>query len=116
MKQAALFDTINPTMERDRILDQVAAKAGEDFCERASAFVLAYLVNHPSGCHGEEITDACKAAGIRPDDDRAFGPVYMQLSRAGAIVKVGYAPRKKGHSTGGGNLWALGDRKASSAA
>ena len=46
---------------------------------------------------GENITDACKAAGIVPHEDRAFGPVYLALARQGAIVRVGYMARRRGH-------------------
>ena len=76
------------------------------FSERAQAFVLAYLAEHGKAS-GEDLTDACKAAGIKPAEDRAFGSVYSALSRRKQIVCVGYCDREKGHGTGGGKRWSL---------
>lgn len=57
---------------------------------------------------GEDITDACKAEGIKPPkDDRAFGPVYMALAKQGRIVKDGNVKRRKGHACHGGIIWKL---------
>jgi hypothetical protein len=104
-KPLPLFDDL---AARDDAMDQVEQAAGEDFAERAADFVVDYLTEHGAS-PGEAVTDACKAAGIVPHDDRAFGPVYMRLSRAGRIVKVGTCPRTKGHYTAGGNVWAMVD-------
>lgn len=90
--------------ERDAALAQVEKNAGRAFAERARAFVVDYLDRH-AAASGEVITEACKRAGIRPHDDRAFGPVYMALSRAGLIEKCGSAIRKRGHGCAGGNVW-----------
>lgn len=93
--------------ERDAALQQVAANAGERFLERAKTFVLRYLSKHAQAS-GEEITLACKAAGIVPvNTDRAFGAVYRSLSVAGRIEVCGEAIRTRGHGTRGGNLWKL---------
>lgn len=92
--------------QRDKALDQVQRNAGEIFRSRARGFVLAYLRHHgPSA--GEEVTDACKLAGIAPHDDRAFGAVYIALARAGFIEKCGSCIRRKGHGTAGGNVWRI---------
>lgn len=101
-----LFDAVS---ERDVALRQVTAAAERSdimFLERARKFVLFYL-RRCGEASSEEITDAAKASGIRPPDDRAFGPVYLSLSRRGLIVKAGFCTRKKGHLTSGGNLWRL---------
>lgn len=91
---------------RDIKIAQVSKNAGEDFGERARAFVLAFLREHgPSS--GEAITDACKVHGIVPHDDRAFGGCFMSLSKRGMIVKAGLCQRVKGHATSGGNIWAI---------
>lgn len=90
---------------RDIAMAEVEQSAGAVFAEQAKAFVIDYLTQHPNGAHGEDITDACKNAGIIPHDDRAFGPVYMRLSRMGLIQKIAHAPRAKGHATSGGNIW-----------
>lgn len=104
MSQPSLFDW---QAARDAALAQVSENAEEHapgFAERAQAFVLDYLrQNGPAS--GEAVTDACKAAGIVPHDDRAFGSVYMALSRRGLIRKVGHAMRRKGHGCAGGNIW-----------
>lgn len=92
--------------ERDAALAQVERNAGKAFAELARAFVLDYLERQVQAS-GEAITEACKRAGIRPHDDRAFGPVYMALSRAGKIEKCGSAIRQRGHGCAGGNLWRL---------
>lgn len=85
---------------------RVEENAGEPFAVRARQFVINYLRRHGAS-PGEDITDACKQEGIRPHDDRAFGPVYNKLSRDGIIEKCGEAKRRKGHGTTGGNVWKL---------
>ena len=77
-----------------------------DFKDRAAKFVLIYLAAHGVSS-GELITDACKLSGIRPPDDRAFGPVYASLARANQIECAGFVARRKGHGTSGGRLWRL---------
>lgn len=89
----------------DRAADR-AERQDDGFRERAAAFVLAYLAQHGISS-GELITDAAKLAGIRPPDDRAFGPVYAALARRQQIVAAGFCARLKGHGTAGGRLWRL---------
>jgi hypothetical protein len=81
-------------------------EASPGFAELAREFILAYLAGSPP-TSAEDLSDACLAAGIRPHDLRAFGPVVQSLARAGKIVKAGACPRRRGHGTAGGNLWAL---------
>jgi hypothetical protein len=93
-------------LERDEAMRNIIAFAGKRFREKAERFTLEYL----AGCESassETITDAARKSGIIPHDDRAFGPVYFSLSRAGKIVKAGVCARKKGHGTSGGTLWRL---------
>ena len=95
--------------DRDRALARVSQHAEDahpGFLERARAFIVAYLQEH-GPTPGEVLTLACKAAGIRSHDDRAFGAVYLGLARAGRIKKVGTVPRMRGHKTAGGNVWDL---------
>ena len=92
--------------DRDQAMASVSDNAGADFNEAACAFITAYLLSRGATA-GEDLTDACKRSGIVPHDDRAFGPVYMRLSREGVIEKAGYVPRRKGHGTGGGSVWRL---------
>lgn len=115
MTQPALFDlpTSSPRQAvnrlRDAALRQVEANAEaarKHFSADAAAFVRSYL----AACgptSGEQLTEACKAAGIVPHDDRSFGPILMKLSRQGVIKKVGTCQRVRGHNTAGGNLWSL---------
>jgi len=118
MQTPGLFDWMSATVTppcpsvnqlRDdamrRALDAAEAKR-RGFRDAATAFVVGHLrTNGPTS--GEVLTDLCKAAGIRPDDDRAFGAVYMSLARRGTIQKVGTVNRLKGHNTAGGNVWGL---------
>lgn len=78
------------------------------FQEAASRFVVGYLETH-GPTSGEALTEACKAAGTAPHDDRAFGPVYARLIKSGAIEKVGTARRMRGHNTAGGSIYARED-------
>lgn len=92
-----------------RALDK-AQRADNTFAERAKAFMLEHLKNF-GDTSGEDLTDACKAAGIRPqNDDRAFGGVFLSLSNPSAprirCIRSDL-PRKYGHGTSGGRLWGL---------
>jgi hypothetical protein len=83
-----------------------AESAGPAFLSRAQNYVVLHLRKH-GPTSSEMLTDACKAAGIRTAEDRAFGAVYAALSRAGLIEKAGDCKRAKGHGTAGGILWRL---------
>lgn len=96
--------------ERDAAIEQVSKTAGEAFREEAKRFVVWYLRYH-GPAPGETITDACKQAGIVPHDDKAFGSVYLSLSKRGIIHKTGTCLRRKGHATSGGNVWGLTERE-----
>lgn len=90
-----------------KALDAKTARLSADFRERASAFILAYLAAN-GATSGEALTDACKAAGIRPPagkDDRLFGPVFNGLSQERRIRQCGSTVRLKGHGTSGGRVW-----------
>lgn len=102
MKSPSLWDALE---QRDAAVAQVSANAGGDFSARAAEFVVDHLRLGPAA--GEDITDACKAAGIVPHDDRAFGAVYLKLQRAGKIEKCGTVARRRGHGTSGGSIWRL---------
>lgn len=96
--------------ERDRMIAAVARKAQQRrarFVAEACVFVLSYLAASPGPVSGETLTLACKATGIVPHDDRAFGAVYMRLSRTGKIHRAGAVRRERGHGTSGGILWRL---------
>ncbi len=109
----SLFDSM-PVMDcvpphiaaRDKALEQLEKRNGEVFRARARAFALDFLrVHGPKS--GEDITDACKAAGIIPHTDKAFGCIYGALSRQGLIERAGFCERKKGNGTCGGIVWKL---------
>lgn len=80
--------------------------AAPDFSLRARRHVVAVLAGQ-GDVSGEDLTNSCKAAGIVPHDDRAFGAVYAWLVRTGQIRCVGMVARKKGHGTSGGRVWRL---------
>lgn len=84
----------------------VAKKAGVDFMQKAAAQMLAYLALYREAT-GEDLTDACLSKGIKPENDKAFGPVISYLSRSGQIERAGYAQRRKGHGTSGAIIWKL---------
>lgn len=93
--------------QRDDAMARVSSKAEDvrpNFRDDATGYILYHLEKH-GPTTGEALTLACKAAGIVPHDDRAFGPVYMQLSKRGLIEKVGTVKRTRGHGTSGGNVW-----------
>jgi hypothetical protein len=92
---------------RDAMMDQSDRAAGEWFKENAQAFIIAYLRDH-GPTPGEDLTDKCLQAGIIPGCDlRAFGGVYLSLSKRRIIHKTGTCLRRKGHATSGGNVWGL---------
>jgi hypothetical protein len=105
-RELPLFDYLEARDQALARVGQAAETRRPGFHEDACAFVLEYLRAH-GPTSGERLTLACKRRGIVPHDDRAFGPVYMALSREHAIVKVGNAKRTRGHGTAGGNVWAL---------
>lgn len=95
---------------RDAAMAQVEQHADQThpgFGSAAETFIVRFLAQQ-GPTSGELLTNACKAAGIVPHDDRAFGPVYMRLARRGVIVKVGVSVRVKGHLTAGANVWSCG--------
>lgn len=93
--------------ERDAAIAEVTEHAGIAFRDNAMNFICGYLAVH-GPTPGEVLTDECKDAGIVPvNGDKAFGAVYLALSRRGIIHKVGTCLRRKGHATSGGNVWGL---------
>lgn len=97
--------------ERDRAIDAVVETSGEVFQHRAKVFIIEYLRRH-GPTPGEVLTDECKDAKIVPvNGDKAFGGVYLALSRRGIIHKTGTCLRRKGHATSGGNVWGLVERE-----
>lgn len=102
---ADLLELIEARAAGEAAMTTVAENAGEDFMVRARQFVLDYLQRGPTP--GEELTEACKKAGITPHNDKAFGAVYAGLSRDKLIVFAGECPRRKGHGTRGGSIWRL---------
>lgn len=80
-----------------------------DFGEKAYQFIVAYIRKHRR-VPGESATLACCLAGIRPKDDRSFGPIYAKAIRAGDIRVVGIVARVRGHGSAGGKLYAPGKK------
>lgn len=110
MRQGDLFQPA-PTVNqlRDDAIARVTARAEAarpGFVDEACAWVLDYLADcGPTS--GEHLTAYCKARGIRPPDDRAFGAVYLRLVKQGRIEPCGTVRRERGHGTAGGRIWRL---------
>jgi hypothetical protein len=89
------------------MLTRVAASAGDAFGLRAAEKIIVLLGSN-GAMPGEDLVTACRMLGVVPArDDRAFGPVFAALSRAGRIRKAGHCDRAKGHATAGGIVWEL---------
>lgn len=92
---------------------QRAAEAAErqdpDFRTKAAHAMLAHLRAAPlKQAAGEDLVDAALAAGAIPPDARAFGGIFLSLSRRNVIRCLrSDLPRKRGHGTSGGKLWGL---------
>lgn len=76
-----------------------------DFSARVCTYFLA-LLSTRGPMSGEDLTDAARAAGYCPADDRAFGAAFKRLLTSGARV-TGYAPRRKGHGSSGGKVYGI---------
>lgn len=108
MSQLALeFDP--PRVSGQRLGDLCAEKAERvaDFDAEAAGKCIVNLLRERGSMSGEALTDMAMAQGHRPHDQRAFGPIYARLARAGKIRCVGFCLRGKGHGTSGGRLWDL---------
>lgn len=115
MGQKSLFDPhaevqTDPKWMRDtkRILAATEAAQNSERLRKAREFVLSYLKEH-GPTSGEDLTTACKAAGIKLTSDRAFGPVFNKLSRDRQIVVAGTCRRNRGHGSPG-FVWKLSDQ------
>ncbi len=110
-----------PFITRSRMARKLGAEHGEraehranenepGFSERAIDHIRQAMLDSPAGAslRGEDIVNGAKLAGIRPPDDRAFGPVFAKAIRQGLIEPIGFAPRVKGHGTAGGRVYARG--------
>lgn len=89
---------------RDAAIASLRRQSGEDFIRAAGEFVVEHLRTHGPKT-GEQLTDACKKAGIVPESDKMFGPVIQSLQKRGRIYRHGYAPRNHGNGSVG-NVWA----------
>lgn len=85
-----------------------AERADPAFRSRALDFIVKYIRKNGEAT-GENATLAAVLAGIRPHDERAFGPVYKEAISRGLIRVIGYVPRVRGHGSAGGKLYAAGE-------
>jgi hypothetical protein len=89
-----------------RCLD-AAERSGFD-AEGARRFIASWVRRH-GPTSGEDLTDAAKAHGFRGKDDRCFGGVFLAaVSRGELVVLRSDLPRRRGHGTTGGKLYAAG--------
>ena len=89
-----------------RAADKADAEV-QDFKARALKFIVAY-VRQQGETTGENATLAAVLSGIRPSEQRAFGPVYQAAIRAGHIHIAGDVRRVRGHGSTGGKLYRPG--------
>ena len=108
MSQPTLFDDLNAAfaqgVESAERCQDAAESRGWD-AEGAASFIVAYLAEHGPTAGEVLVTEASKR--FTPHDARAFGGVFLRLSRRGRIRKCGSVLRRKGHGTSGGNVWTL---------
>lgn len=98
---------------------EIAASACAEKAERhgwdkagARACILTALEEVGDDMSGEALVEWARELGYEPHDDRAFGPIFASLLRAGLIVRVGECPRRKGNGTRGGSIYRLTRRAA----
>ncbi|MBN9410853.1 MAG: hypothetical protein J0H69_17045 [Burkholderiales bacterium] len=78
-----------------------------DFAEVAKTAILRHLRDNGATA-GEDLVEVARAHGAHAKDDRAFGGIFHSLSRKNLIRCLrSDLPRKRGHGTSGGKLWAL---------
>jgi hypothetical protein len=110
MSQLAI-DFTAARAEGDRMAGLCLDKAEDNgFDTEAAKRVILELLRANGPTSGEDLTDACKDAGHTPEDDRAFGGVFLSLSRCKPpqiVCLRSDLPRRRGHSTSGGKLWGL---------
>lgn len=86
---------------------QKAVRLGFD-PDGARKFVRGWLDRH-GPTSGEDLVDAMKAHGFHAHTDKAFGSVFRRALERGLIVCLrSDLPRRRGHSTSGGRLYAAG--------
>jgi hypothetical protein len=94
-----LFD--HPRAPAIAACESAAVSRGWD-SDAATACILEELSH--GDAPAERLVDRCKACGYVPHDDRAFGALFVKLSRAGKIVSVGFVKRRNGSPQ---NVWRL---------
>lgn len=85
-----------------------AEQGDPEFRAKALEFIVAFI-RQQGQATGESATLAAVLAGIRPHDQRAFGPVYQTAIKRNLIRVIGYVPRVRGHGSAGGKLYAPGE-------
>lgn len=88
--------------------EQKASKNDPAFSANALDFIVGYIRERGEAT-GEETTHAAVMAGIKPHDERAFGPIYATAIRRKLIRVVRYVPRVRGHGSMGGKLYSPGE-------
>lgn len=85
-----------------------AQRSDPEFSAKAKAAILAHL-RAVGQASGEDLVEIAKAHGAIPvNGDKAFGGVFLSLSKSKQIVCLrADLPRKHGHGTSGGKLWSI---------
>ena len=107
--QLTIDDAIAAGRAGMQLSQDAAERRDPNFSARAQQAFIAHLQAAPlHQASGEDLVDAALAAGAVPDDSRAFGGVFLALSRRGVIRCLrSDLPRRRGHGTSGGKLWGL---------
>ena len=108
-EQLSIEDAIAAGHEAAERCADAAEKRGFS-TEAARTFVLRWLAEYGNTA-GEDLVEAARKTGradLIPPDGRAWGAVFLTLQRQHRIRCLrSDLPRKHGHGTSGGRLWAL---------
>lgn len=86
-----------------------AERADPEFKAKAEEAILRHL-RTVGEASGEDLVEIAKAHGATPPDDRSFGGIFISLSsKSRGLIRCVRSdlPRKRGHGTTGGKLWAV---------
>jgi hypothetical protein len=107
--QATIFDAIAKGEQGMQACADKAESLGFS-TEAARAFVINWLAEYGPTA-GEDLVEAAEKTGrtdLRGHDQRCWGAVFGKLSKTNRIRCLrSDLPRKRGHGTSGGKLWAL---------
>jgi hypothetical protein len=108
MQQVDLIDAIAAGEQAMQACTDKAESLGFS-TDAAKTFILNWLSEHGQ-TPGEDLVEAARRTGrpeLIPRDMRAWGRVFALLSGKRIHCLRSDLPRKRGHGTSGGKLWAI---------